>query len=420
MRGEDLPRLDVADGRFASVLARHGFVLLHGLEQTTLERLAHCEHEAASLLRSAHGDERRQGSLHIPERRLRTRAHSACTKKVALPLIGVGVHAVRDAGRLQRIQLHLLTDEAALSLVPWPMRRRPALREAVQRGAADLESVASSLLARLDGGAALEKDRRTQALVDGDPSVLDCFLYPNGHGSLPNMRAHTDPGLLTLTLASHHTGLELLDRASGTWIDVEAMCRPGVDCIVFGGEALQLASGGRYEAAVHRVRHGAQPRVSVVYEMRIGSVTPPSGSSSRCLSTQAERIGLGLGHAAQKAEAEEAEAATEADGRAYCVCFARERLGRGSTPVGILREFGAPDDTWPVSGASPTTSEAQAETLGALIFDWVGACREREAAAAAFANAEYVEVTPAFADCTGRFVDIHFSSGHDSDSAVQS
>ena len=80
--------------------------------------------EAASLLRSAHGDERRQGSLHIPERRLRTRAHSACTKKVALPLIGVGVHAVRDAGRLQRIQLHLLTDEAALSLVPWPMRRR--------------------------------------------------------------------------------------------------------------------------------------------------------------------------------------------------------------------------------------------------------------------------------------------------------
>ena len=51
-----------------------------------------------------------------------------------------------------------------------------------------------------------------------------------------------------------------------------------------------------------------------------------------------------------------------------------------------------------------------AAALGGVVYEWVAACRAREEAAAAFARAEYVEVTPAFADCTGRYVDVYFDA----------
>ena len=79
-----------------------------------------------------------------------------------------------------------------------------------------------------------------------------------------NMRTHTDPGLLTLTMASSPPGLQIWDRATAQWVDVEALCKP-TDCIVFCGEALQVYSASRYIAAPHRVRHDtAGPRVSTV------------------------------------------------------------------------------------------------------------------------------------------------------------
>ena len=94
--------------------------------------------------------------------------------------------------------------------------------------------------------------------------------------------------------------------------------------------------------------------------------------------------------------------------RAYCTEFVSARLARGSSPADVLREFCVSGDAWP----------AQAESLGAealamVVLEWVAACREREAIAAAFARAEYVEVTPAFADCTGRYVDVHFGGNTD-------
>jgi hypothetical protein len=72
----------------------------------------------------------------------------------------------------------------------------------------------------------------------------------------------------------------------------------------------------------------------------------------------------------------------------------------------VLREFGVSDAAWPLPADDESMSAA---TLAAFVFEWVAHCREREAAADAFARAEYVEVTPAFADCTGRYVDVHFS-----------
>ena len=167
----------------------------------------------------------------------------------SLPLIGVGVHAVRDGDRLQRTQLHLVTDSRALCRGSVTRQLRDDVTTAVN----ELHNLATSLLRRLGNG--LEDARAAQAESDGDPSVLDIFVYPNQHSSLPNMRAHTDPGLLTLTVASEVPGLEIRDRSTGEWIDVEALCDAGSDLIVFCGEALSLATNNRYAATLHRVRH---------------------------------------------------------------------------------------------------------------------------------------------------------------------
>ena len=116
--------------------------------------------------------------------------------------------------------------------------------------------------------------------MGGDVSVLDALLYPNAEqpadseggdegGDGVGMRAHTDPGLLTLTLASRVPGLQLRETASGAWRDVEACCTPLNDLIVFGGEALQFGSNGRHVATTHRVRAADAPRVSTVFELRM-------------------------------------------------------------------------------------------------------------------------------------------------------
>ena len=70
----------------------------------------------------------------------------------------------------------------------------------------------------------------------------------------------------------------------------------------------------------------------------------------------------------------------------------------------MLREFNVSDAAWP-RGAAEMSDVALAE----FVFEWVAAAREREALAQRFAAAEFVSFTPAFADCTGRYVDVHFT-----------
>ena len=199
--------LDPADPRLSSALSRHGFCVLNVLPPSTRKALLRCDQQAEKLLtRYLSGATTRSTKndlMRIHERRGRkTRLQSSCSK--SLPLVGIGVHAVRCEARLQRLQLHLLTDADALKCVPWPARQ-PALRPAVERAAAELQSLATRLLSRLQegGGASIEEERANQVTVEGlgDPSVLDCFLYPNINAEVVNMRAHTDPGLLTLTLS---------------------------------------------------------------------------------------------------------------------------------------------------------------------------------------------------------------------------
>ena len=81
----------------------------------------------------------------------------------------------------------------------------------------------------------------------------------------------------------------------------------------------------------------------------------------------------------------------------------QERLRRGSLPSQVLREFHAADG----EGAAGCDGWG-AEQLARFVHRWVAERREREEVEAAFEAAEYVEVTPAYADCTGRYVEVSF------------
>ena len=94
--------VDAAGSDLGAVLARHGYAIIHGLPDSLCNRLAACDHTAAALLGSC---ENKNELLRIPERRLTTRAHSSSAALQSLPLIGVGVHAVRDGDLAQRHRL---------------------------------------------------------------------------------------------------------------------------------------------------------------------------------------------------------------------------------------------------------------------------------------------------------------------------
>ena len=110
-------------------------------------------------------------------------------------------------------------------------------------------------------------------------------------------------------------------------------------------------------------------------------------------------------------EEEELMTAEQQEARRYCLAFVQERLGRGLRAVDVLREFNVSEEYLAgVSlGVSPDVCDGWgAESLALVVQEWVATEREREALREAFERAEYVEVTPAFADCTGRFVQVGF------------
>ena len=440
-----VPRISLADGCstgmncFESLLSAHGYCIIRGLKTEDVSKLLRVESEGSRLLLRMHHRRRWQRSMHVARRHIdaeatQTRRSDAQLRQV--PLAGIGLSTVVDVGgRLQRHQLHLVTDPAAMNLVPWPPG---SLRASVEDGIAVLYDLSTRLLQQLKGGVSLERARAAQAAESGDLSVFDTFLYPNMEASTINMRAHTDPGLLTLKLSSSTPGLEVRDRRTGCWVDVEALCEPSEDCIVFCGEALQLSSAGRYEAALHRVRHAsAGARVSCVFELRIRGI-PWSGSAhddaydgGLCIGQMAAAAAASAAasaagpdsersaaHGAERDknergpfEEEELMTAEQQEARRYCLAFVQERLGRGLRAVDVLREFNVSEEYLAgVSlGVSPDVCDGWgAESLALVVQEWVATEREREALREAFERAEYVEVTPAFADCTGRFVQVGF------------
>ena len=127
----------------------------------------------------------------------------------------------------------MVADEAALALLPWRDVGAPlGIEQASRQACAAMHMLCTELLRALAGGR-FERTRAEQAeRLGGDPSVLDAFLYPAAPSAPPRlskcartdsstqdaetpadpsgprclMRTHTDPGLLTLTLASRPAG----------------------------------------------------------------------------------------------------------------------------------------------------------------------------------------------------------------------
>ena len=100
-------------------------------------------------------------------------------------------------------------------------------------------------------------------------SPFDLMYYPNNAAAarVPNTTPHVDsPGLVTVIPVAATPGLRGRDR-SGRWRDVEATGRPG-EVVILVDAALQALSKGALEACTHEVAKAAEPRLSLVYELR--------------------------------------------------------------------------------------------------------------------------------------------------------
>jgi hypothetical protein len=100
-------------------------------------------------------------------------------------------------------------------------------------------------------------------------SPFDLMFYPNDAAAarVANSTPHVDsPGLVTVIPVAATPGLRVRDR-SGRWRDVEATGRPG-EVIILVDAALQALSKGALEACTHEVAKAAEPRLSLVYELR--------------------------------------------------------------------------------------------------------------------------------------------------------
>ena len=317
-----IPRLPLAaafeDGSpFSALLAKHGFCILHSLPPLFLEALAEASCACQPLLSQWQQPAQKHPVLAVAtpvtntaEASTRARAKVVASTQIiaaaaakqgndlrmaamhqlagckgaTLPLDRVGLF-----NNFGRVQLHLLADRDAMNSIPWS-GAQAYLHECLARATSEMHALSTRLVSALDqGGARLEQVRSEQAAESGDVSVLDVLLY--GAAELPedaslvsedtkcHMRAHTDPGLLTLTLGSDVAGLQVFDLSSRAWVDIEALITPDVEAVVFAGEALQFGTSKHYTASPHRVRRGnPAPRLSTVFELRMQEVVAAAPS----------------------------------------------------------------------------------------------------------------------------------------------
>lgn len=136
---------------------------------------------------------------------------------------------------------------------PWPSA---ALRADAQAASAALDAAARGVVAAL-GGAAV-------AAPAAHP--LDVFLYHNADSNVANCTEHVDRGLVSIIAVSEVPGLEV--PLDGCWHAPEDGAAAHLDAVVIVNAALSSTSSS-VKACVHRVRDGgAEPRVSVSYELR--------------------------------------------------------------------------------------------------------------------------------------------------------
>jgi len=266
-----LSRDEAAGGGLAAQLRQRGYcrVLLGEGETATLR-----EAEAAA-----------RALLALPEATLRQLSSSAEARRGRARDCGGSDLLNAGFSRWEcRLQWHVVRGAPDAQL--WPHDEQPHARS-VLLGAADamrdLALWCLDCLARNDRGgggcdwaATLRRDCAALGLGT-DGSVLDAFVYraekragggDGGGDALLHMGSHTDPGVLTLKLASATAGLEVRDGATGAWVDLES--GSGAELLVLAADALEHASGAAIRAAPHRVAAATDERLSLVYEMRAG------------------------------------------------------------------------------------------------------------------------------------------------------
>ncbi|CAM9332180.1 unnamed protein product [Ectocarpus sp. 12 AP-2014] len=128
-----------------------------------------------------------------------------------------------------------------------------------------------------------------------DFSVSYALRYPNEFADPAleqedlTVGEHVDPSLFVAEPCCGVEGLEICDRASGSWLPVEAVCAglgsdggrslaaaEGRELILFGGKALERATEGRVLGAPHRVRRGdLGRRHCFIYEQKYAEFFPP-------------------------------------------------------------------------------------------------------------------------------------------------
>eukprot|EP00904_Undaria_pinnatifida_P000552 jgi/Undpi1/10498/HiC_scaffold_29.g12948.m1 len=128
-----------------------------------------------------------------------------------------------------------------------------------------------------------------------DFSVSYALHYPNEFADPAlekedlTVGEHVDPSLFVAEPCCGVEGLEILDRASESWLPVEGLCAglgangnhslkeaEGRELVLFGGKALERATEARVQGAPHRVRRGRLGRrYCFIYEQKYAEFFPP-------------------------------------------------------------------------------------------------------------------------------------------------
>ncbi|KAL7691395.1 putative oxoglutarate/iron-dependent dioxygenase, isopenicillin N synthase [Plasmopara halstedii] len=113
---------------------------------------------------------------------------------------------------------------------------------------------------------------RCHARPDKDFSVCYGLHYPNVEGSgqseTENVFEHIDPSLYVVEPVPSVEGLDVFDQHTKQWLNVESVCVPGKEIVLFGGHALSKATQGRILGTLHRVRRTPNRRFCIIYEQK--------------------------------------------------------------------------------------------------------------------------------------------------------
>jgi len=120
--------------------------------------------------------------------------------------------------------------------------------------------------------AALRACVREEKMDDDDFSLAFAFRY--GEDATEGVSEHCDKSLIVVSPISDVEGLEVFDLASQRWLSIETLATHGKELLLFGGTALQAASG--IPACKHRVRfppshdNRKMARYSLIFELKYG------------------------------------------------------------------------------------------------------------------------------------------------------